>query len=672
MTNNNDSGFSVLDMAQEYASNNEIDVAEIFKKNPVSGNIKAEANLATESDVQNNVFDVTSRDVAPAPAVDTSRKAKWTPDAKLTADLPDLNAAPIVYEKKDLIVNESGELKNIADDNALEASRASMDDLTRKYANIEDAKKALGIVKLKIPEGPYHARIIAAAGDTDYRKAQSGITEVLKEIIEVYPFWVLEWDPGKDPNSIVFDKDNARKYHDEAGNKPDNVSPISISNNQTNTLITDLPENVSVGLVPGQESPVDPENNIVTIFPDSDDAKIIIDKSSLPKISWTEKELQKIRKSRSIELNIVETSNLEYTNITDIADNAVDVVLSQYQRKINDVISALPASKYRATFTGLNYTEVLDLNNSQELNNLDGERKKWSIAFDHMRNQSIGPWEEYSYYIDSTGKKIKFPYGSPTPVAAQTQQVHHVSKFDDFLMKTSFMDLEFILWKILCATAMDKEIISVDCHSKSNGVECKNSYDWIYSPSDLLSMDKINVAVLDEIKMTMEAATVDGIAVNYESSMLCINNTVKLPTSKFGVVFGHVSAYDYLAEIYSEIKSLEDQEGDPELLSRALTYTILPILKSFLIPDESGNGYRRIRGVRNMIKVIKSLDEIDWQTLTELAKIMIEPYQFEYAVKDLVCPQCKSRSTIQIQDMTRLLFIVARSLSSVQVVLKKV
>ena len=112
------------------------------------------------------------------------------------------------------------------------------------------------------------------------------------------------------------------------------------------------------------------------------------------------------------------------------------VILSQYTRKVNDIVGALPASKYRATFTGLSYTNILDLAHSQELSNIDGEKKRWSIAYEHIKNPSIGP------FID----------------------------FEDFLKKTSFLDIDFILWKILCATTMEKEIISIDCHGKFNGL----------------------------------------------------------------------------------------------------------------------------------------------------------------------------------------------------------
>ena len=97
---------------------------------------------------------------------------------------------------------------------------------------------------------------------------------------------------------------------------------------------------------------------------------------------------------------------------------------------------------------------------------------------------------------------------------------------------------------------------------------------------------------------------------------------------------------------------------------------MLRSIKEFLIPKDNGK-YGRIKGADNVLKVIDSLDEIDWQTVFEISKMMTEPYDFKYSFQNLVCPSCHNRSSIDIENMTQLLFIVAQSLSSVQVVLKR-
>ena len=239
-------------------------------------------------------------------------------------------------------------------------------------------------------------------------------------------------------------------------------------------------------------------------------------------------------------------------------------------------------------------------------------------------------------------------------------------------MKTSYLDLEFIIWKILCATAMDSEIISITCHAMNNGKACNKTYDWVYNPAELLDMESIEPAVLDEMKVTGEVATKDDILKHYNASALCSNNTVKLRSSGMHVIFGHISAYDYLTEVYGIGQKLTEmiESEDPSSISKSYNTIMLRSIKGFLIPKDNGK-YARITGSDNVLKVIESLDEVDWQTIFEITKLMLNPYEFKYSFRNLVCPSCHNKSSITIESMTQLLFIVAQSLSSVQVVLKR-
>lgn len=636
---NEKSEFRVMDMARSMAAEESTDIKELFAKHPVSGKVAAEQQEAVISEEQ------------PTTAPET-KKVPWTPDPELLNGMDEMKSNPVVYDKKDIKESDQEDLKNIADDEAIRESRESMDELSRKRANIEDAKKRHGIVHFNIPEGPYHASIFAAAGDTNYKRSQEGLDEIFNEIKELHPEFISMW-ADQEKNNPLNAGEKTPDFHQETGKIQDiPVQPASVNTEDP------APQPVTTDSVDNENGP---------------DIKVVIDKTQLPTVSWSQEEIDKIKKSRTVELNIVETKPIEYSQIEEVDENAVDAVLEPYQRKTNDIVAAFPASKYRATVRGLSYTEVIDLSNSQEMNNLDGEKKKWSIAFDHIRNQSIGPWEEYQWYIDpKTHQKVKIPFTASIPPGIDPNKVHEVTKFEDFLQKTSFMDLEFILWKILCATAMDKEIISIDCHAVHNGRECGKSYDWIYSPNELLMLDSIDPAVLEDMERTGNAGTNEEIMIAYNSSMLKTNNTAKLTSSGFSIVFGHISAYEYLSSIYSEVKALEDAEvNDPTLASRGLIYTALTVIKAFLVPQPDGT-YKKITGTKNLVKVINTLDEIDWQTISELVRIMVEPYQFRFALRDIVCPQCKNKSIIPIQNMTRLLFIVARSLSSVQVTLKRI
>jgi hypothetical protein len=185
-------------------------------------------------------------------------------------------------------------------------------------------------------------------------------------------------------------------------------------------------------------------------------------------------------------------------------------------------------------------------------------------------------------------------------------------------------------------------------------------------------MKSIDPQVLEDMKVTSEVSGDEAIAENYMSSMLNTNNTIKLPSSGISVVFGHISAYEYLYNVYDKVKNMivDAKEGDIEIESKTRISAMLTVIKAFLIPKENG-GYLRVKGVDNIIRVINNLNEIDWQALEQIIPLMIRPYEIKYSLRDLVCPECHNKSEIVISDMMQLLFILARSLSSVNVTLKK-
>lgn len=623
------SQFNVLDMAQDYADNNEIDVSDIFNSpDPV------------EKSIDDTPVDDTLIEKEKAP--EKKEKKAWKPDI---SDMPEMNQAPITYSKDEYVEKRDTQLKNIMDDDAQQEALDAQSQIERQYTNIEAAKKRHGIIKLQIPPGPLYVAMMSAAIDTNYQRGQKHLDDVFNELFKEHPEFVLEWAPGYGPDAKT------------------NEAPITDETQKTVTQASETVETTAKVPLEITKTPVE----------DVDTTTINIDKTNLPQISWSAEEVEKIKRSRTVNLNIIEHENLEFTEIKDLNTNDIDAVLSQYQRKTSDIVAALPASKYRATFTGLSYTEVIDLNASVEMNSLDSERKKWSIAFNHIHNQSIGPWEEYQWYIDpNTKKKVRIAYTATLPVSLSNVELHVVTKFDDFLMKTSFMDLDFILWKILCATSMSKEIITIDCHHVGkNGQECGNTYDWIYSPEELLMMDSVNPQVAEEMKETGTASTKDEITRVYNSSMLRTNSAVKLPHRGFQVAFGHISAYEYLNNVFGKIKELEDEdENDPTIASKGINYTTLSVIKSFIIEYPDGT-IGKISGPDNILKVLTSLDEVDWLVIAEIVRMVLEPYQFRWALRDIVCPKCKNRSNIAINDMSRLLFIVARSLESVQVTLSR-
>lgn len=579
---------------------------------------------------------------------------QWKPDEEDTKSLEELNRSSlgIMVDKDKYVEKEDTTLRDVAEDHAVEDGAAAVDDLMIKTQAIEASKKRLHIVKLAIEDPAEHAAIFAIASDTNIQRRDEKLDAHIKAYVEKFPSVVLEWEFGYGPNVKVVKVNNdlepveptpvtevipAQPTVDEAHTKEEDMEIIS----KATQNLEKIPDTVI------------------------DKTVVRVNKEDVPHIFWDQEDVDKIKKSRKVELDIIETTPLEYNEVVELDENAIDNVLSQYTRKMNDVSSPLPASKYRATFTGLSYPEILDLSQSQELNTVDGLKKKWTIAFNHIKNPSIGPFKPFRYYIDpSTKKKIHLNAGEPVPEGAKLE---YGDAFDDFLKKTSFLDLDFILWKILCATTMENEVISINCHARHNGEECKKEYDWVYSTKNLLDMDKISPAVLEEMNKTATVSSQQEIEANYKDSFLASSSVIKLPHCGFKIMCGHKDAYEHINTIFGKV--LEITEAQNPAASDALTVTMLSVVKAVLVPYNG--SYAKITSVDGIMKVLKQLDEVDYQTVGEMMRVILEPYQFTYSLRDIVCPKCGNVSNIPIQDMSRMLFIVAQSLMSVQVVLKK-
>lgn len=643
MANTNNNSLSALDMAQSYAEENDMEVEDLFKHN-------------NEADNKEDVNE-------PAPAVNESPKASeniqegWRPDPELIEGFGDVSGTPVVYNKEDIHFEGENDVKgNIEDDVASEAAREQMDNMSRAALNIQDAKKRAGI-ELQIPDRhPLVAQIMDCAEDTNTSRAAKNLDELMEKIKVEYPNFVIH----------PIDESNAETKND-VSNKISSFDNTS-SAPELDPDYKDPSDNVTRSRV--EENKSIEESEEVKEEPTAEIVNITVDKDAVDKVVINSEDYQKIKKKREVQLNIIEQANLEFSEIEEVFDNEVDKVLSEYTRKTNDIEGALPASKYRATFTGLSYPEVIDLSYSTEINSFDGEKRKWTIAFNHIKNPSIGPWEEYRWFIDpNTRKRVKISMKDDIPEGINVEDVHTITKFDDFLMKTSFLDIEFILWKILCATTLEKEIIQIECKNSYNGKPCKTTHNWVYRPVDLLDDESLDPSIFEDMEKTMKADSVESILQNYKSSFVCSNNVVTLPSSGIKTIFGHASAYDYLYGIYSAIEEMSNSEDVTDGLSKSMKVTLTQAIKGFLIPINGKN--KKITSTEGIIKILSTLDEIDFQALNKIVEMVIQPYNnIKFRIPDVICPKCGAKDNIKIRDMENLLFIITQSLGETQVTLR--
>lgn len=571
---------SVLDMIETYTSEHDISELDMFKSaKPV------------ESDNTNVVEPVKEMTNQPISSTNntTTEAGGWVPDAELLEDMPELNqqgSGGIIFDKEDWKESIDDSPVNQLEDEAETHGREALTSTEFAINNIEKAKRELGITHLNIPT-IYNPKIMDYAADRDPKVHQDQLIDFMKSIIDMFPDAVA-YDNIKNevpvkPYRADDPVDSAPTAQEESEEKPSGAEP-------------------------------------------DDQVTILIDKSNVSQVAFDTAEIDKIKKSRKVEINIIERPDVKYS-IIENDTNDVDTILSTYTRKVNDRTGTLPASRYNCTFVGLTYGEFLDLSYSNRANSIEGERLKWQLAYNHIKNPSI-----------------------------------QFKSFDDFLTHTSFIDLNYILWNILCVTCMDKEIISIDC--KYQG--CNSTYDWVYNPKDLLDLTSISQEVLDEVAKTAECKTEKDVQDNYNKSLVMSEQLLELHSSGFVVCFGHVSAKEYLTSRLGLIEELkDDKDNGTDVSAMTVMESLLTgIVKYILIPDKQSNGYHKITDPEGIVKVIHKLDVVDYQTIYHLYDKLIGTYSFTFALRDIVCPKCNHRTSLEISDMADLLFFLSKSLDA--------
>lgn len=577
-------------------------------------------------------------------------RREWKPDQSLIADMPELNVKPLTYSKEEYKAVEDTSLKNIADEMAKKDAAVTIQNLQLKDYRIQKIKEKFGIKHLQIPEYSEDGksedvegkimrfRILSVASNPDENDAMEKLTEIFNEIVEKYPHYILEW--VKEPEQVTEDE-----IVEDGDEEPE--QEVIEANYEVKSESTPE-ESDQVGFI----------------------SNVIIDKTNISNYGWTPEEFDKITKSKQINLQIVDGMDLKFNKIIDEEDeNAIDSVLREYRRRLKDVSVVLPGSRYCGTMRGLSYIEMTDLSYQAELSPANLYNKGWTMIYDHLENINIDI-SEYRYFIDpETKAKVKITEGTQVPLGTE---IHSVSRYEDFLMKTSFVDYQFLLWKLLCATILENEIISLTCGSVTNGHRCNAKFDWLYVPESLIDMTKMDPEILKAMKKTGECVGKDEILKNYKESLIFKNQSVEFPCSKIKCIFGHVSVYDYINKVLPsvpDLSKLAEDDNDFDAATNVFLEGMLQVVKYFLIPKDDGTAIK-ISSVEGIKKVIKQLNETDFATLNEVAQMVIKPFSLEFVIKDVICPKCKSKINIPVVNILQLIFQATRILSKTQVKLK--
>lgn len=361
-----------------------------------------------------------------------------------------------------------------------------------------------------------------------------------------------------------------------------------------------------------EEDDEDNEDKQEKFLEDYNQAVVIIDKTKMGEVHFTDEEREKLQVVKKIKVEEVEELTLESLTVKKPKKKNLGKLLKRVPNTIKSTNILLPNSGYTAVINGCSAHELLELMNTEK-NALISNEMKWSLIYKKIETTSIGKFKDYN----------------------------------DFLEKTAVNDYDVFIYGILCATYPDIDTIPLTCQN------CGKTFDHTYSVKSLIRAEKMSDELRGRVKEISEASHFS------ESAKACQENAqvnqlhrFKLPQSEFIIDLQIQSAYNFLYRSIKELyenENLEDKYKQLSILSTAIA--------AVYIEDPEDGKYIEFDSPKDIVEVIYSLQDVDIRILNKKIQEMMEGKTIEFGLMDMTCPHCRDYTESEKVKIDQVLFL---------------
>ena len=321
-----------------------------------------------------------------------------------------------------------------------------------------------------------------------------------------------------------------------------------------------------------------------------DEAIVIIDKTGLGIVNFTDEERDKLERAKTIRLEEVENISLQTITIKKKKNKDVEKFIKQH-RSIYTTPIVPVASGYTAQMRGCSTYEILALLNDSGNAVIDTETK-WSLIHSKLENPSIG---EMNY--------------------------------NDFLRNSAALDYNMFIYGILCSTYPDDDTIPLKCE------KCGRDFIHKYSIKSLIRAEKMSERLKLEVADIVDASFSETMAkAQHKNSLMMKIKRFKLPVTGFVVETYVQSVYDYLRKSIKELSENKDNKyNQAAVLSSTVNRILIPAA-------DNGNEYDNFDNAVDITKIIYSLGDTDLLVLSKQAEVLMDGLSFEFGLMNITCP----------------------------------
>ena len=323
-----------------------------------------------------------------------------------------------------------------------------------------------------------------------------------------------------------------------------------------------------------------------------EEAVVIIDKSGMGHVDFTEEERKKLQHVKKIRVEEIETVSLKTIRRKKVKKGSSDAIIKKIN-SVKETTIVLPISGFTARVCGCSTFELMGLiDNSQ--NTKDSLISKWSLIHSKVVDTSIGKM-----------------------------------KFNTFLRSVAQLEYDCFVYGILCATYPEEDEFPLKCP------ECKQDISHKYMVRGLLRAERMSDKLKEAFKKTVDASYMKSTAEKcFNESLLNTEIAIELPESGFYVGLSAQSAYDFIHDSVDSINKMDAKYQQAAILSSTINV--------ICVPDPSDPGsYYEVDDSEDIIKLVYSLCDKDIGILGAKIGSMLDDMEFSFGLFDVNCPKKK-------------------------------
>lgn len=372
-------------------------------------------------------------------------------------------------------------------------------------------------------------------------------------------------------------------------------------------------------------------------------------------INIDEEVLRNIKKEeRVIDVFVKRVSEKEMFTSKTVENSDLEDIITPYDPGLQDIQGVVPMSGYRIIIRPMSWLEIMSLVNPSGRTYKDKFIKQWSIIYSHIKWTSIGMFKD----------------------------------LDDFMSKTKFIDLQYLMWLVLVATSAENETITLTCGNE----KCPYSMQYTYSPRTIIKLDE---ELVPDYYESVETAAPGQDAIKVFQG-ISAHVMYELPDTKTIIEISSPSAKDFINRLSRMEKTFNKYAVDTDItfdqyLPRFLMQiqestegisninVAVEMLAGLLITSatirHNGTNYRYTNwdDIERIIKTHLSLEDsyILFNKVFGDNSALATPVSFQ--LEGFKCPKCgRNNTNVPVNDIAEsLLFLLSQRYENTKINLIK-